>query len=88
VGVPTEQDYDQMLNRIRRAMMYSCGELVLLAMGVKAGLSEGDAGEISSRLGKLAHDLERICTDESDPAPTDLPQPGNPVGFDVGVNRS
>jgi len=88
VGVPTEQDYDQMLNRIRMAMMYSCGELAELAMGLKAGLSEGDADEISSRLGKLAHVLERICTNESDPAPADLPQPGNPPSFAVGVNRS
>jgi hypothetical protein len=87
VGVPTEQDYDQMLNRIKMAMIYSCGELGLLAMGVKASLSEGDADEISSRLRKLAQVLERICTNESDPAPADLPQPGNPVIFAVGVNR-
>ena len=88
MGVPTEQDYDQMLNRIRMAMVYSCGELALLAMSVTAGLSESGADEVSSRLGKLAHVLERICSDKSDPAPADLPQPGNPPSFAVGVNRS
>lgn len=87
MGAPTEQDYDQILNRIRMAMMYSCGELAELAMGVTAGLSEAGANEVSSRLGKLAHVLERICSDKSDPAPADLPQPGNPPSFAVGVNR-
>jgi hypothetical protein len=87
VGVPTEQDYDQMLNRIRMAMLYSCGELAEIAMRVNAGLSEGAADEVKSRLQKLAHVLERICSDKSDPAPADLPQPGNPPSFALGVNR-
>jgi len=84
--MPDEDEYGEILARIGGAMIYSCQELELLIDGVRAGISQPDADEVSSRMRNLAKILERIGTNVADPAPLDLPTPNMQLHA-VGVDR-
>ena len=72
--LPSEAEYAQMLGRLQNVMAFAAEELEQLATGVRPGLSDAAAANISSRLRNLARTVMfRVGNDENDPVPADLP---------------
>ena len=72
--LPSEVEYAQMVGRLQGVMAFAAEELEQLANGLKPGLSDAAASDITSRLRSLARKVMfRIGSNEDDPVPADLP---------------
>lgn len=71
--LPNETEYAQMLGRLQNVMAFAAEELEQLANGVRPGLSDRAADNVTSRLRKLARVMFRVGNDENDPVPEGLP---------------
>ena len=71
--LPNETEYAQMLGRLQNVMAFAAEELEQLANGVRPGLSDRAADNVTSRLRNLARVMFRVGNDENDPVPEGLP---------------
>ena len=76
--LPNEAEYAQMLGRLQNVMAFAAEELEQLANGVRPGLSDNAADDVTTRLRNLAKVMFRIGNDENDPVPGDLPSIADP----------
>ena len=77
--LPNEAEYAQMLSRLQNVMAFAAEELETLARGVKPGLSDKAANNVTTRLVNLAKGVMfRVGNDENDPVPRDLPSITDP----------
>jgi hypothetical protein len=82
--LPSLEEYEAMLGRLKNTMDWVSEEAENLATGVDKGLKE-NADEISIRLRDLARCVSfRIANDDSNPVPKDLPDIATTPTPDVG----